>query len=106
MKQIAKLPQAIAKAHRLTSDGGPARVRVHGLGQPSGWIVPSSRLKLEIEARNGTRTHWEPEIPVPFPYAWAYRLSRWLRVPVIASHKPEDLKFSVPLLARRSRRRS
>jgi hypothetical protein len=79
---------------------------VHGVGQPSGWIVPSSRLKLEIEARNGTRIHWEPEIPVPFPYAWAYRLSRWLRMPVISSHKPEDLKFSVPLLSRGGKRRA
>ena len=94
----------MAKVRRLASGGGPTQLRVHGLGQPSGWIIPSSRLKLEIEVSNGTRTHWEPEIPVPFPYAWAYRLSRWLRVPVISSHDPEDLTFSVPLLKRRSER--
>ena len=106
LKQIAKLPRATARARRLVSGGGPTRLRVLGVGQPSGWIIPSSRLKLEVEARDGKRTHWEPEIPVPFPYAWAYRLSRWLRVPVISSHKPEDMKLSVLLLARRSGRRS
>jgi hypothetical protein len=91
----------MAKARRLASGGGPTQLRVHGLGQPSGWIIPSARLKLEIEAGDGTRTRWEPQIPVPFLYAWAYRLSRWLQAPVISSHDPEDLRFSVPLLKRR-----
>jgi hypothetical protein len=86
----------------MASAGGPRRLRMRGLSQPSGLIIPTSRLKLEIEAKNGAKTRWEPEIPVPFPYAWAYRLSRWLRVPVITSHDPEDLTFSVPLLKPRS----
>jgi hypothetical protein len=77
---------------------------VQGLSQPSGWIIPSSRLKFEVETSNGTRTRWEPQIPVPFPYAWAYRLSRWLGVPIVSSHDPEDLAFSVPLLNRRTSR--
>jgi hypothetical protein len=94
----------MAKVRQLASGGRPTHLRVHGLGQPSGWIIPSARLKLEIEASDGTRTRWEPEIPVPFPYAWAYRLFRRLRAPVISSHDPEDLRFSVPLLKRRSER--
>jgi hypothetical protein len=96
--QLRKMPGAAAQVHRMVSAGGPRRLRIRGLTQPSGLIIPTSRLKLEMEARNGAKTRWEPEIPVPFPYAWAYRLSRWLRVPVITSHDPEDLTFSVPLL--------
>lgn len=88
----------------MASGGGPSRLRVRGLGQPTGLIIPSSRLILEIETKNGVKTRWEPEIPVPFPYAWAYRLSRWLHVPVISSHDPEDLTFSVTLPSGRSRR--
>lgn len=103
--QLRGVPGAVAQAHRIASGGGPSRLRVRGLGQPSGLIIPSSRLKLEIEARNGAKARWEPEIPVPFPYAWAYRLSRRLGVPVISSHDPENLKLSVPLLNRRSGRR-
>jgi hypothetical protein len=86
----------------MAGAGGPRRLRVRGLSQPSGLILPSSRLKLELEAKNGAKTRWEPELPVPFPYAWAYRLSRLLRVPVISSHDPEKLTFSVPLRGRRS----
>jgi hypothetical protein len=89
----------------MASGGGPSRLRVRGLSQPTGLIIPSSRLKLEIEAKNGAKTRWEPEIPVPFPYAWAYRLSRWFRVPVISSHDPEDLIFSVTLPRAQSRSR-
>ena len=103
--QLRKAPGAVAQACRIAAGGGPSRLRVRGLGQPSGMIIPRSRLKLEVEARNGAKTRWEPEIPVPFPYAWAYRLSRRLGMPVISGHDPENLKFSVPLLSRRSRRR-
>jgi len=103
--QLPKLPGAAAQARRVASGGGPARLRVRGVGQPSGLIIPSSRLRLEIEAENGAKARWEPEIPVPFPYAWAYRLSRWLRLPVISSHDPEDLTFSVTLPSGRSGRR-
>ncbi len=78
---------------------------MRGLGQPIGLVLASSRLKLEIEARDGTKTRWEPEIPIPFPYAWAYRLSRWFRLPVISSHDPENLTFSVTLPSGRSKSR-
>jgi hypothetical protein len=88
----------------MAAGDGPSRLRVRGLGRPAGLIIPSSRLKLEIEARNGAKTRLEPEIPVPFLYAWAYRLSRRVGLPVISSHDPENLKFSVPLPKIRSRR--
>ena len=89
----------------MSSGGGPSQVRVRGVGQPSGLIIPTSRLKLEIETRDGAKTRWEPEIPLPPIYAWMYRLSRWVRVPVISSHEPENLTFSVRLPWGRSRRR-
>ena len=97
LTQIPKIPGAIGDLRRMASGGGPTRLRVRGLGQPSGLIVPSSRLRLEFEARDGRKARWEPEIPIPFPYAWAYRLSRRLGVPVISSHDPENLSFSIPL---------
>jgi hypothetical protein len=103
--QLPKVPGAAAQLRRMASGGGPSRLRVRGLSQPAGLIIPSSRLRLEIEAKNGAKTRWEPVIPVPFPYAWAYRLSRWLRVPVISSHDPEDLTFSVRLPRAQRRRR-
>lgn len=103
--QLAKVPRAVAQARRVAAGGGPSRLRVRGLSQPTGLIIPSLRLKLELEARNGAKADWQPEIPVPFPYAWAYRLSRRLGMPVISSHDPEDLTFSVRLPGGRRKRR-
>ncbi len=105
LTQLAHLPGAAAKARRLASGGGPRRVRVLGLGQPTGLIVPSSTLRLEVRAASGAKTRWEPEIPIPFPYALAYRLSRKLGVPLISSRDPENLTFSITLpRARRGHR--
>ena len=89
----------------MASGGGPSRLRVQGVSQPTGLIIPSTRLKLEIETKNGAKTRWEPEIPLPFLYAWAYRLSRRLGLPVVSSLDPEDLSFSVMLPRGRSTRR-
>jgi hypothetical protein len=97
LTQIPRAPGAIGRLRRMADGGGPRRLRVRGLDRPTGLIVPSSRLKLEFEMRNGSKARWEPEIPIPFPYAWGYRLSRRLGVPVISSHDPENLAFSIPL---------
>jgi hypothetical protein len=95
--QFRKAPDAIVRVARVALGGGPSRLRVRGITQPSGLLIPSSRLRLEVEARNGETSRWEPQIPLPFPYAWAYRVARWLRVPVISSHDPEDLVFTLRL---------
>jgi hypothetical protein len=94
---IAKLPGALGRTRRLASGGGPSRLRLLGVGRPTGLLLPRSRLRLEIETRDGRTTRWEPEIPLPFPYAWAYRLSRLLGVPLISSHDPENLRLSLRL---------
>lgn len=95
--QFRKAPDAIARVGRIALGGGPRLIRVRGITQPAGLLIPSSRLRLEVEARNGKTSRWEPQIPLPFPYAWAYRVARWLRVPLISSHDPEDLSLSVRL---------
>ena len=97
LTQVRKVPGAAAQVRRMTAGGGPSRLRVGGISHPSGLIIPTSRLKLEIEAKNGAKARWEPQIPLPFSYAWAYRLSRWLRVPVISNIDPENLTISVTL---------
>lgn len=95
--QFRKAPDALVRVARVAVGGGPSRLRVRGLTEPSGLLIPSSRLRLEVEARDGTTSRWEPRIPLPFAYAWAYRLARGLRVPVIASHDPENLAFTLRL---------
>lgn len=104
LTQLRKLPGAVAQARRVVGGGGPTGLHLRGIEQPTGLFVPSSRLKLEVEARNGAKARWEPEVPLPFPYAWAYRIARWLHVPVISSKDPQDLTLSVTIPRGRSGR--
>jgi hypothetical protein len=82
--------------------GGPAAARVRGVHPPTGWILPASRIEVEVEARDGRTVEIEPELPVPLPWALGYRLARRAGVPVIADVEPESLRFGVPLPWRRS----
>ena len=97
LQQIPKIPSALARIRSVVEKGGPKRIRLAGVERPSGLLFPTARLRLEVEARTGAKLRWEPEVPIPFPYAWAYRLSDRLGVPVISSHDPEDLDLSVPV---------
>ncbi len=80
---------------RAAGGGGPKRLRLVSVGHPAGLVIPSSTVTLEVEARDGTKTRFTPELPVPWPYAWSWRLARLLRVPLVSSVEPEDLSVSV-----------
>lgn len=86
--------------------GGPARVRLVRVGRPEGLIATTSEVELEVETREGTTAKLAPGVPVPPPYAWAYRVARALNVPLVAKLEPEDLGFSVRVpMSSGSRRR-
>jgi hypothetical protein len=90
-------------AHRIrevTGGGGPKAIRLAGVSHPEGWIIPTARVTLEVIAKDGTITRFEPGLPVPFPYAWAYRLARVLRVPLISSINPERIQARFPIPGR------
>ena len=69
-----------------------------GVSQPEGLIVPTARVSLEVVGQDGKVTTFEPDVPVPFPYAWAYRIARRLGVPLVSSLDPTKLKgeFKIP----------
>lgn len=87
---------------QLTGGGGPRRLRLVSVGHPQGVIVPTARIVLEVEAKDGSTTKFEPEVPVPWPYAWSWRLARLLKVPLVRSVEPEHLSFSVGVPRRRA----
>ncbi len=92
-----QIRHTFADARRLRREGGPARVRLERLERPRGWVLPTSEATVEIEARSGARIRLTPELPVPWPYAWGYRLARRLNLPLASTLDPEDLAFSVPI---------
>jgi hypothetical protein len=91
------LRDGIRGLRRIAAGGGPKSVRVAGIGHPEGWIVPTSEVKVEIETHSGSRVKLDPRVPIPFLYAWAYKLARRLDVPVVSWVEPGDVRFSLPL---------
>ena len=72
-------------AHALRqvwNGGGPGRVRLSRICPPRGWVFPTTEVVLEVVAKDGRKATLSPALPVPFPYAWAYRVARALGVPL------------------------
>ena len=85
---------------REASGGGPKAIRLAGISYPEGWIVPTARVCLEVVGRDGSLTRFEPNVPIPFPHAWAYRIAHRLRVPLVSSIQPEGFEVEVPIPGR------
>ena len=95
-----RIRNAVRRMRETSSGGGPAAVRLAGISRPKGWLVPRARVSLEVVARDGTVTRFEPDVPIPFPYAWAYHIARRLHVPLVSSLDPERFEAEVPIPGR------
>jgi hypothetical protein len=60
-------------------------------------VFPTVSAVVEIETAEGRTVRREPELPVPFLYAWLYRVARHLRVPIVSNVEPSDLALDVPV---------
>lgn len=87
----------IRDVRRILRGGGPRYVRLAGIGEPEGLLIPTAEVRVEVEARDGTTVELDPRMPVPFPYAWAYRLARRIGVPLISDLDPGRIRFQVPV---------
>jgi hypothetical protein len=92
-----KIRAAVRQIRKVMGDGGPKLVRVLGVGHPEGLVIPTATVILEVESRNGRKERFAPAFPIPWPYAWSYRIARRLGVPLIRSLEPEKLSFEVPV---------
>lgn len=92
-KRIRMLKANAADAKAIADGGGPARVELVELTRPKGLVFTGSEVILDVTTRDGTVVRIESEIPVPFPYAWAYRIGRKLNVPVVRAVDPESFAF-------------
>jgi hypothetical protein len=92
-----RLAAAIAAVGVLARGGGPKRVRLLGIGQPEGLIIPTAEVALEIKSRDGRVHRVEPRIPLPFLFTWVYRAGRKLGLPLISTFEPEKLKLGLSL---------
>jgi hypothetical protein len=99
-----QLARAGRSARRALSGGGPKAVRVTGIGPPEGLVLPTSTVSLEVDRKDGTVARFAPEVPVPWPYAWSYRLARRLGLPLVSDVDPERVSFGLALPRGGSRR--
>ena len=93
---------SVRTIRKVFADGRPRLVRVVAVGHPEGFFVPTSTIEIEVEGKNGRKERFCPLIPIPWPYAWAWRIARRLGVPLVRSVEPEHFAVDVPL--RRGRR--
>ena len=94
LSQLRDTSRAIGK---INDGGGPRRLRLVRVERPQGLFLPSTEATVEVEAVSGNVVRLTPELPVPFFYAWAYRLARRLGLPLAATLDPEDLSVEVPV---------
>ena len=92
------LARAAGDVRQIISGGGPRSVRLTGIGNPRGIILPRIPFSLEIVGRDGSRTTLVPELPVGLPLGYGYRVARWLHVPLISDLDPQAIhaEFRVP----------
>ncbi len=84
---------AVRDIRRILGGGGPKLVRLVSIGHPRGLIIPTSTVTIEVEAKDGHTERFEPLVPVPFPYAWTWRIAHRLGVPLVRDVEPEKLSF-------------
>ena len=92
-----RIRDAVHQIRGASGGGGPKTVRLAGISDPDGWFLPAVRVKVEVVARDGSVTTFEPHVPIPFPYAWAYRIARRLGVPLISDVDPQSLRLGIPV---------
>ena len=95
-----RIRDVVRRIHDASSGGGPKAIRLEGISDPEGWLVPTARITIGVIAGDGSVTRFEPHVPGPFPYALAYRIARRLGVPIIADVEPERLRLAIPVPGR------
>lgn len=94
---LSQLQDTAGAIRKINDGGGPRRLRLVRVGRPDGWFLPSSETTVEVKTASGKVVRFSPEFPVPFFYAWGYRLARRLALPLASTLDPEDLSFEVPV---------
>ena len=88
---------AVRQLRQVRDEGGPAEVRLERVNRPRGLLFPTSEVTLSVEARSGETVRLTPELPVPWPYAWGYRLARRLGLPIVRTLEPGDIHLALTI---------
>ncbi|UJA21198.1 hypothetical protein HJD18_13885 [Thermoleophilia bacterium SCSIO 60948] len=90
-----RIRRFVREVRNLSGHGGPARLRLVGAENPRGIIFPTSKFVVEVEMKDGHVADFAPLLPIPWPYAWSYRIAHRLGVPLVSSVDPEKIRFDL-----------
>lgn len=76
---------------RAFMSGDIQSARLVSVEEPRGIFSPSSEVTVELEGEDGNIHSFQHDMPVPFPFAWGYRLGKRFNVPVLSSLNPTAL---------------
>ncbi len=85
-----RVREIVAAIHTFVT-GDVRHARIVEVGEPKGFIHPTAETLLEVEGDGGHVHRIEVEMPVPFPAAFAYRLGRRLKLPIIGRKPLSEL---------------
>lgn len=97
LSRLKSLRDSARALRDVERKGGPKRVKLVRVERPKGTILTGSEIVVEVTTRDGGTVCINPRLPIPFPYAWSYRIAHRLGVPIVSSVDPEDVSFSVPI---------
>jgi hypothetical protein len=63
---------------RAFMSGDIQTARLVNVGEPKGLFGPTVELGLELEGEDGTVHSFQRDVPVPWPMAWSWRLTKRL----------------------------
>jgi hypothetical protein len=55
---------------------------------------------MEVVGRDGSRTSFEPELPVGLPFGYGFRIARWLDLPLICDLDLQAMQAEVRIPGR------
>jgi hypothetical protein len=76
---------------RAFMSGDIQHARIVEVGDPRGIFTPAANVVLELEGENGAKHRFEHDVPIPFPVAWSYRLSKRFNVPFVKTINLSEL---------------
>lgn len=90
-----RIRDTVRDVRRATAGGGPRKLRLIRVGEPHGVLLPTADVEFEVQAADSSRQPFTVAIPVPWPYAWTYRLARALGVPLVSDIDHDKISFEV-----------
>jgi hypothetical protein len=86
--------RGFASDARAFLSGDIQSARLISVSEPKGLFSPSSEVTVELEGEDGKVHNFSHDVPVPFPYAWGYRLGKRFNLPILRSFDPTALMAS------------